>query len=111
MKLPEDTRIAPEKLTQYLLVWRKNKDKSKWLARAGYTLANWRRLEADLRQQILSREAVPTESTQFGQMYEIAGQLQGPNGVSLNVRTIWMTEIATQVTKLITIFPDKRVKS
>jgi hypothetical protein len=107
MKLPENTWIAHEKLAQYLLVWRKNGDKSKWLARAGYTLENWRRLEADLRRQVLSHEAVPTESTQYGQMYEIAGQLRGPNGVTLAVRSIWMTETATQVTKFITIFPDK----
>ena len=49
MKLPADTLIAPEKLTQYLLVVRKRNDKSKWLAQAGYALENWRELEKHLR--------------------------------------------------------------
>jgi hypothetical protein len=107
MKLPIDTWIAPEKLTRYLLVWRKHNDKSQWLAQAGYTLKNWRTLEEDLRRQILSLEAKPTEHTRYGQMYEIAGELTGPNGKILAVRTIWMTETMTAVTKFITIFPDK----
>lgn len=51
MKLPENTLIAREKLTQYLLVLKKRNDKSQWLARAGYTIENWQSLENDLRAQ------------------------------------------------------------
>ena len=47
MKLSDDVRIAPEKLTQYLLTPKKRNDKSKWLAEAGYTLENWQKLEND----------------------------------------------------------------
>lgn len=109
MELPTNALIARLKLTQYLLVWRKNRDKSRWLAQAGYTLENWRTLEQDLRRQILPREATPTECTKYGQIYEIAGKLTGPNGKTLAVRTVWMTETATSVTKFITMFPDKQV--
>lgn len=108
MKLPAKTLIAPEKITKYLLVWRKNKDKSKWLAQAGYTLKNWKILEEDLRKQILPLDATPTESTKYGQMYEITNNLTGPNGKVLAVCTIWMTETTTGITKFITVFPDKR---
>jgi hypothetical protein len=41
-------------------------------------------------------------------MYEIRGSLAGPNGVSLKVVTIWMTEHVTGQTKFITLFPDKK---
>ena len=109
MELPTNALIARRKLTHYLLVWRKNRDKSKWLAQAGYTFENWRTLEQDLRRQILSLDAMPTECTKYGQMYEIAGKLTGPNGATLTVRTVWMTETATSVTKFITMFPDKQV--
>ena len=85
MKLPQDSLIGYEKLTQYLLVVRKRNDKSQWLVQAGYTLQNWSLLENDLRSQILSRDAIPTENTQYGQMYEIKGTLTGPNGKSLSV--------------------------
>lgn len=108
MKLPDDTLIAQEKLTQYLLTLRKRNDKSQWLAQAGYTLENWQVLEKDLRNQILSVDATPTENTEYGQMYEIKRKLIGPNGKNLPVCTIWMTETATGNTKFITMYPDKR---
>ncbi|HHT9137125.1 MAG TPA: DUF6883 domain-containing protein [Candidatus Wunengus sp. YC60] len=111
MKLPENTLIAAEKLTQYLLVLRKRHDKSRWLSRAGYTLENWQLLEEDLRTQILSLNAILTENTKYGQMYEIRGTLAGPNGRTLAVCTMWMTETATGETKFITMYPDKESKN
>ena len=108
MKLPDDTLIAPEKLTQYLLTLRKRNDKSQWLSQAGYTLENWQILENDLRNNILQADATLIENTKYGQMYEIRGNLIGPNGKRLAVCAIWMTETATGNTKLITIYPDKR---
>ncbi|GJQ24460.1 hypothetical protein BIY37_00170 [Candidatus Brocadia sapporoensis] len=107
MKLPNNTLIAHEKLIQYLLVPRKRNDKSQWLAKAGYTLENWQLLESDLRNQILSLDVALIENTQYGQMYEIRGKLIGPNGKSLRVCTIWMTENETGNTKFITMYPDK----
>ncbi len=98
--------ISHEKLRQYLLVWRKRNDKSQWLAQAGYTIESWQFLENDLRTQILSIDATPTESTKYGQMYEIRGKLAGPNGKSLTVYTVWMTENATGDTKFITMYPE-----
>ena len=107
MKLPDNSLIVPEKLTQYLLVLKKRNDKSKWLAQTGYRLENWSQLEKDLRVQILSLEAIATESTHYGQMYEIRGDLTGPTGTNLAVVTVWMTEVATGMTKFITMYPDK----
>jgi len=108
MKLPENTIIAYEKLTNYLLVLKKRNDKSQWLAKAGYTLENWEILENDLKSLILSTEAMPTENTQYGQMYEIRGKLNGPAGKSLAVCTIWMSESMTGMTKFVTMYPDKK---
>jgi hypothetical protein len=110
MALPENSVISPEKLTKYLLILRRRNDKSKWLAQAGYRLENWRSLERDLRSQILSLDAVPTESTPYGQFFEIRGILRGPNGKSLAVSSVWMTENATGITKMITLYPDKGKK-
>jgi hypothetical protein len=107
MKLSFDAIIAPAKLTQYLLILRKRNDKSQWLAQAGYTLENWQILENNLRSQILPLEATPTESSRYGQIYEIRGELTGPNGKTLAVHTIWMMEATTGQTKFITLYPDK----
>jgi len=108
MKLPKDTFISQEKLTEYLLVFRSRNDKSQWLAKAGYTLENWKTLEKDLREQILPNEAVPIENTNYGQIFETKGKLNGPNGEHLKVCTIWITEKTTKDTKFITMYPDKR---
>src|SRR3989304_1717539 len=110
MKLPTTAVIAPEKVKEYLLspTPRKRNDKSKWLAKADYKLKEWHKLEKDLRTQILSQNAVFTEETKYGQMYEIKGILTGPNGKTLSVRTIWMNEHESKLTKFITMFPDKQ---
>lgn len=108
MKLPKNTLISQEKLLKYLLVFRNRNDKSKWLAKAGYSFKNWEVLENDLREQILPISAIPTDNTQYGQMYEIKGKLVGPNGKSIAICTIWMTEKVTEITKFITMYPDKR---
>ena len=62
----------------------------------------------DLRTQIVSFDAAPLESNKFGQYYEICGTLTGPNGVKLAVRTIWITEHLSGITKFVTLIPDRR---
>ncbi len=106
MKLPEDSNIAPEKLTRYLLVPKARGDKSAYLALAGYTLDNFTTLLTDLRAQVLNQDATALETTSYGQLYEIRAHLVGPSGRTLRVRTIWMTEYLSGATKFITLIPD-----
>jgi hypothetical protein len=108
MKLPADTIIASEKVTLYLLVPQARGDKSRFLERAGYSLENADQLVRDLRTQLLPLEATPGKSNNFGQYYETRGSLTGPNGVTLTVSAIWMTEHLSGVTKFVTLLPDKR---
>ena len=70
-------------------------------------MEDWQRLEKDLRTQLLSLDAMYTEETQNGQMYEIKGMLTGPNGKTLSVCSIWMNEYESKSIKFITMFPDK----
>jgi len=107
MKLPANTIFAPEKATHYLLVPQARGDKSEFLARAGYTVERAERLLSDIREQLLPLEAVALKSNQFGQYYETRGSLNGPNGIVLRVRAIWMTEHLSGVTKFVTLLPDK----
>ena len=108
MKLPTDSVIEPEKLTNNLLVRQARGDKSAFLARAGYTTANAGWLLHDLRRQVLSQEAVLLQRTKFGQFYEIRALLTGPNRNTLRIRSIWMKEHLSGVTKFITLVPDKK---
>ena len=43
-------------------------------------------------------------------MYEIRGILVGPNGKSLSVLTVWMTDNETGNTRFITMYPDRKVR-
>jgi hypothetical protein len=83
-------------------------DKSEFLKQGGYTLDNWNQLEQDIRRQILTKEAFPIEQTPYGELFEIPAVLKGPNGRSLGVRTVWMRESESGITKFITLYPDKR---
>ena len=95
--------VIPEaKFTKYLLIRLPKDDKSQFLAQAGYTL-NWQQLDQDLRTQILPLEAVPTTNTEFGQKYEIYGELTGPNGSTLKVTTVWLA--TSQETRFVTLVP------
>ena len=107
MKLPEDSIINSEKITEYLLKWQPDNDKSKFLGQAGYSLDNWEQLLEDIRIQILSREAELISKTDYGDLFRIRGELSGPNGKMLRVITVWMTEYISRKTKFITLFPDK----
>ena len=107
MKLPNDSEIPLSKLLNYLLVPLARADKSKFLARAGYSTENARQLMADIRSQILPLDAVLAGTTKFGDFFEIRGVLRGPNGVSLRVKTVWIREHLQGGTRFVTLLPDK----
>ncbi len=107
MKLPSDVVIAQEKLREYLLAWRARNDKSKFLAQAGYDAANWQVLEADLRKLAGSAEADLEQQSAFGDLLLARGNLRGPSGVILKVKTIWIRLAGSDQIRFVTLFPDK----
>jgi hypothetical protein len=84
MKLPEAERavIEPAKIRDYLLSTSHpvGRFKAPFFARLGYTTANWRRLEEDLRNLAISGDAELGRDSPYGQKYEIRGILSGPTG-------------------------------
>ena len=107
MKLPPDTLIARKKFTHYLLTWRQENDKSGFLAKAGYTGKTADRLEADLRNQLLPLDAELLDHGEYGDKYVIRGRLNGPNGCTVRVVSIWMIENTGSAAKFVTLYPDK----
>ena len=99
--------IAQEKLTEYVLNTRHKRGgtKARLLAQLGYTVQNWRRLEADIRHG-LDAEVDLVRPTEYGMRYEIRMMLQTPLGVPLTVRTIWQIDDGREVLRLITLYPD-----
>jgi len=107
MKLPADSEIALDKLTRYLLVPLPRGDKSKFLARGGYTSENATFLMDDMRSQILPLDAISIGFTKFGDLFEIRGILRGPSGISLRIKTIWIREHLQSNVRFVTLLPDK----
>ena len=58
MKLPQDAVIPRKKISNYLLEWRPENDKSQFLSRAGYTVGQAEQLAIDIRQQLLALDAL-----------------------------------------------------
>ena len=107
MKLSPNAVIAVEKMANYLLQWRPESDKSQFLASAGYTERDAELLARDIRRQLLPADAQFEEATAYDVLYSITAGLRGPNGTVLKVKSIWMVESATDITKFITLYPSK----
>ncbi len=90
MKIPPDAVIPRAKLTQYLLIWKPKKDKSRFLAKAAFTLDNPDDLETAIRKLIAENEAVADGSNEFGEYFRVEGGLTGLNGITLEVVTVWI---------------------
>lgn len=106
MKLPPDAKIAPAKLRDYLLRPREDHDKAGYLRLAGYHQGDPGRLERDIRAQLLPMAPVFAGSTAYGDKFIIRGELLGPNGRRLKVRSVWMVEKPAGTTKFVTLYPD-----
>jgi hypothetical protein len=106
MKIPADAVIPEPKLTQYLLVPQLRNDKSKFLAKGGFTQANPDDLELAIRQLIEENEAIEDRTDQFGTFYDVKGRLRGVNGIDLGVVTIWLHQSIESNFRFITLIPD-----
>jgi hypothetical protein len=108
VKIPKDALIPDAKLTNYLLVFREQDDKSKFLAQAGFTLDNPEILNAELRRLIAEIEVEEDEENDYGIFYVVAGDLIGPNERTLSVITIWMQEKTSGHYHFITLKPWRK---
>lgn len=110
MKLPnaEHAIILDAKVRDYLLsrVHPVGRFKAAFYAALGDEEDDWPRLEADLRGQHLSQDAVLGELTDFGQKYEIRAPLRGPSGRIARVLSVWIIRHGEHVPRLVTALPD-----
>jgi hypothetical protein len=111
MKLPEAQRalIAPAKIRDYLLSKSHpvGRFKEPFFASLGYSVAEWSRLEQDLLTLAASGDAEPGRESPYGQKYEIRGTLNGPNGKSAPVMTVWIVRSGNEVPQFVTAFPGE----
>ncbi|TWT44164.1 hypothetical protein RAS1_05720 [Phycisphaerae bacterium RAS1] len=89
MRIRPDATISRDKLVKYLLVSRPWDDKSVFLSRAGYTLANPDDLEHAIRELAASVGASEDARNEYGVFWRVEGELVGPLA-RLAVELIWM---------------------
>jgi hypothetical protein len=108
MTIPDDAVIPPEKLTHYLLVPRPLDDKSKFLARAGFTAENPDDLMAELRRLAIGADGVEDGSNAYGTFFQVEGELVGPGRRSLAVVAVWLRWHADGSFHFVTLKPSRR---
>ena len=113
MRLPNADRavIEPAKLRDYLLspTHSVGRFKATLFAVLGYTQEEWRRLEADLRSQHLTKEAQLVATSRYGQKYEIRAALIGPAGRSAQVVSSWVVLAGDDVPRFVTAYPGGKL--
>jgi hypothetical protein len=110
MKVPNADRavIAPAKLIDYLLDvdHPHGGSKARLLLSLGYSSAQWRQLDADLRRMHLTEDYVATQQSNWGIRYEIVAPISGPLGDTVLFRSVWQIDLGTDVPRLITMYPE-----
>ena len=71
----------------------------------GYEAQRWQELETDLRVQHLTQDAEPSESSQDGQLFTIGAILNGRNGQSAVVRSVWFVPAAGGAPRFVSAYP------
>ncbi|MBI4828926.1 MAG: hypothetical protein HY804_08990 [Nitrospinae bacterium] len=107
MKLPRGIIIPDDKLTRYLLVFRIWDDKSKFLAKAGFTQGNPDDLKMALIALAERYETVDDGINEYGTFLRTDGKIVGPNGRGLPVTAIWLRWHGDGSVHFVTLKPGK----
>ena len=106
MRLSGNIVIPEAKLSQYLLVFQEKDDKSKFLARAGFTPDNPEQLKQAILNLINQNEAIPDRVSKYGTFYRVEGNLVGLTKTLLVV-TVWLERTQDGNIQFITLLPKK----
>ncbi|MGB3137848.1 MAG: DUF6883 domain-containing protein [Nodosilinea sp.] len=107
MRIPKGAIISDDKITRYLLVQKVRNDKSKFLAKAGFTTENPEALRTAIQSLLKAGEAVEDGNNEYGTFYQVVGELVGINGVTLFVVTVWIQRRIDGKFQFVTLKPLK----
>jgi hypothetical protein len=81
--------------------------KATFFSALGYTIDNWERLQADLRELAESGEAFAGQESPYGQKYEVRGILAGPLGRQADLITVWIVLNGGTYPQFVTAYPGE----
>ncbi len=67
--------------------------------------------EEDIRTQHLALDAELGEKTKYGQKYIITGDIKGPNGKVMKLKSIWIILAGEELPRFITIYPEEKYEA
>jgi hypothetical protein len=108
MKLSDDLIIPDSKISQYLLIYREQDDKSKFLAQAGFAPSNPDQLKDAILELVETTEAIEDSRNEYGIFYRVEGNLKRSR--DLAVVTIWLERTIDKRVQFITLKPKKEKK-
>jgi hypothetical protein len=107
MRIPPSASIPVEKITDYLLRPRQIDDKSRFLARGGFSASDWKTVEAAIRDLAETTTANQDGTNEYGTFWRTEGFLVGPQA-KLPVVLIWLEWAADGSFHFVTLKPLKR---
>ena len=110
MRLPSAERavVDPAKVRDYLLSPEHpvGRAKARFFAALGFHRGEWMVLRHALVAQAAAGEAEPGPATPYGRKYTGRGILQGPDGRSAPVVSVWIVLAGEHVPRLVTAYPE-----
>lgn len=96
-----------EKVTEYLLseTHAVGKSKASYFRSYGYNDENANDLAQGLLAIAQNSQVETSERSPYGTKYILGGELDTPNGVMIQVRTIWIIENGTEIPRFVTAYP------
>ena len=109
LKLPnaENAVIETEKLSEYILssTHPVGRFKATVFRKLGYSASNWREFERNLRELILTNNALEVEASQYGRKFIVEGSLSGLTGDPMQIVTIWFILKGEDIPRFVTAYP------
>lgn len=110
-RLPNAERavITADKLRHYLLNVKhpEGGSKARFLAALGYHRRRWRLLRRALKELAAANPVVGDVKTPYGRKYTVSGILEGSEGRSVRLTTIWIVLRHEDAPRLVTAYPEQ----
>ena len=106
----EHAKVPERKVRGYLLRedHPEGGSKADFLKKFGFSDGDWRGLQTALYLHASSALVLRERSNPHGTKYEIAGDLQSPNGRNPEVLTVWIIETGDSSPAFVTLNPSRR---
>ena len=109
MELPNKSRaqVPLEKVTDYLLseTHAVGKSKARYFRWYGFSAKTANDLAQGLLKIAQNTPVDSSERSPYGTKFIVDGELETPNGVMIQVRTIWIIENDTEIPRFVTAYP------